>query len=302
MVCDFLVLVALLTCSQNVGTTAFLLTPRAGRGSFTNSYISHQLSGSRAVLFLKRNKQAELREKLAKARQQNGKDEVVSSGNKKLSDSEIKQQNDRKRFQQLLDSQGGMVMNDYASDGYLNAKQEEDEIQAARAGVNRIFEGDPAPTDCFKNLVSIETCESIGTIGMELVLPWKSSSTKKQQDFVIIVTDPRKQSDEFRDTIRNLKRDLPADLWGKTMFISADSPAEIKRFLKKNELEGKVEIFADESLGFMREFTALGEKRLSMSVFVLADGRVQKLVRDLDFYSSAKVVRKAIESMKEARI
>jgi hypothetical protein len=74
-----------------------------------------------------RMKQADLLEKLAKAKQ-----ERLNSGAAPviLSAEEIKEQNDRLRFEQLLKSKGGAVLNDISSDGYLTRQQEEEEIDA----------------------------------------------------------------------------------------------------------------------------------------------------------------------------
>lgn len=81
----------------------------------------------------KRNKQAELRQKLEEAKRQNetnvslDKEETI-----KLTASKIKERNDRLRFEELLKKAGANVFNDYSSDGYLNKAQEEEEINAAR--------------------------------------------------------------------------------------------------------------------------------------------------------------------------
>ena len=82
-----------------------------------------------------RNKQADLKRRLELAKQQKegGSSEESNDTNKAktLSDSEIKERNDRLRFEQLLQRDGSKVLNDYSSDGYLNKNQEEEEITAA---------------------------------------------------------------------------------------------------------------------------------------------------------------------------
>jgi hypothetical protein len=83
-----------------------------------------------------RNKQAALRKKLEEAKRQNSpttEDEVQRDEKKRLlSEEEIKERNDRLRFEQLLKSKASIVLNDYSSEGYLNRQQEEEEIDAAR--------------------------------------------------------------------------------------------------------------------------------------------------------------------------
>lgn len=81
------------------------------------------------------NKQAELAKKLALAKQQNalkeGVDATSSRGTGRLTDSEIKERNDRLRFEELLKKQTASL-NDISSDGYLSKQQEDAEIDAYR--------------------------------------------------------------------------------------------------------------------------------------------------------------------------
>lgn len=87
-------------------------------------------------------KQADLMKKLKEAKQQaressgetddDGDESSSPTEKSKLSATEIKERNDRLRFQQLLETSGASVLNDYSSDGYLNKQQEEEEISAAR--------------------------------------------------------------------------------------------------------------------------------------------------------------------------
>lgn len=70
----------------------------------------------------------------AKRRNQDGGigDPNFSNSEGGLSDKEIRERNDRLRFEELLKKGTVHVMNDYSSDGYLNRQQEEDEIDAVR--------------------------------------------------------------------------------------------------------------------------------------------------------------------------
>lgn len=81
------------------------------------------------------NKQAELAKKLALAKEQNAlKEGVNTSGSRvteRLSDSAIKERNDRLRFEELLKKQTASL-NDISSDGYLSKQQEDAEIDAYR--------------------------------------------------------------------------------------------------------------------------------------------------------------------------
>jgi hypothetical protein len=80
-----------------------------------------------------KNKQAEMLKKLADAKKQTsgGETPADTSGKAILSANEVKEQNDRLRFEELLKTQSSSVFNDFASEGYLNRKQEEEEIMAS---------------------------------------------------------------------------------------------------------------------------------------------------------------------------
>ena len=47
----------------------------------------------------------------------------------------------------------------------------------------------------------------------------------------------------------------------------------------------------------MQAYTALGQKRFSMWMFVLANERIQKLVRDVNSVYANRVIQNAIKSL-----
>ena len=172
--------------------------------------------------------------------------------------------------------------------------------------VDRIFEGDPAPTDCFENLISVTTEKIIAKKGAGRLAPWISKDYNVDtDDYRVIFCDPRKQSDELHQAIKDLYGELPQDIKDRLFFVNADTPAENRRWLKKNGflVDGdtvKVEVYCDnEDKDWMRAYTALGEKRWSMTMFVIAKGRVLKLARDVDIYNVARTVINAVKAMKK---
>lgn len=83
-----------------------------------------------------KNKQAELAKKMAlakkKAADSDGADvESPEETNTKLTDIEMKERNDRKRFDELLQN-SSVSLSAVSSDGYMNKQQEEAEIDALR--------------------------------------------------------------------------------------------------------------------------------------------------------------------------
>lgn len=251
-----------------------------------------------------RNKQAELQRKMMLAKQQaaqkaseNG-DE--SSSKVRMTDEELKEANDRKRFDELLNSHSAMI-GDKSSDSYLTQEQEEENIDAYRKGVDRFFEGDPAPSEAFEELVSIKSENAIGAATVKRLIPWLRNTNKS--DYVVVVTDPREKSPEFQSTVRDLASELPKDIFSKILFINADTPAQNRRFLKKNGIsDTNIRLFSDEKREWMQAYTALGENRWSMTLFVLADERVQKIVRDYSQISASEVLKNAVKATNQRRL
>ena len=140
---------ALVSCSCTsssirVATAAsFLVAPSPK----TISQLSSPMTLFLAKGLNSRNKQAELRRKMELAKQQKIQQQQqqtldISSSAASVSaqptpkvmmtDQEIKERNDRLRFEQLLQSESFKALNDFSSEGYLNRQQEEEEINAAR--------------------------------------------------------------------------------------------------------------------------------------------------------------------------
>ncbi|KAL3762218.1 hypothetical protein ACHAWU_004756 [Discostella pseudostelligera] len=180
-----------------------------------------------------------------------------------LSAEDIKLRNDRQRFADLLEnslSSGGG--GDFDRGYYLTVEQENENADAVFRGVTRLYEGDPAPTTPFAELLDVENGEAIGKGGMKRLVPWEGSRSTTSADYLVVITDPRPKSVELRTGIKRLSGALKADVLKKCVIINADTPSENRRFLKKNfEEKTDIKILSDENLEWMREYTALGEKR-----------------------------------------
>lgn len=133
------------------------------------------------------------------------------------------------------------------------------------------------------------------------MVPWISKGLGiDEQDYRVIVCDPRQQSLEFHQAIKDLNAGLPKEIKDRLYFINADTPAENRRWMKKNGLDNNnVDIYCDsEDKDWMRAFTALGDKRWSMTMFIISQGRVVKLARDVDVYNACQTVSNAVRAMK----
>lgn len=136
-------------------------------------------------------------------------------------------------------------------------------------GIHRLYEGDPAPSSPFAELLNIETGEPLGHSGMSRLVPWEGGSkTAPPNDYLVVITDPRPKSIELRSAVKRLCNGgsgLGVEVLKRTVVINSDTPGENRKFLKKNFAENSVGVEAltvlvDENLEWMREYTALGEK------------------------------------------
>jgi len=257
----------------------------------------------------RRNKQADLARKMALAKKQRLNpdatlDDMDDDKNKEnrggLSDEEVKKQNDLKRFEDMLNSDASTVrtMDEFGGDSYLTKTQEEEEANAGYSRVERIYEGDPAPSAPFENLVSVKSGNPLGKFGAEKILPWvkHQANSQKAKDYVVVMTDPRTKSLELRQVMKTFVKRLPENILDRLLVVNADSPNDNRKFAKKN-MVSSLNVYSDEKREWMREYTALGEKRWAICLFVLSEGRVQKLVREMDPDLAPTVVVNAVKSL-----
>ncbi len=143
----------------------------------------------------------------------------------------------------------------------------------------------------------IENENALGTNGVKRLLPWLHKNSAKQSDYLVIVSDPRPKSSQLRTAMRSMVK-LPPNILSRTIVINADTPAENRRFLKKQGYTS-INIYCDEKREWMREYTALGEKRWTICLFVVAEGRIQRLVREMDVDTVSSVIQSAVKSLKQ---
>ena len=153
----------------------------------------------------------------------------------------------------------------------------------------------------FEELVSIKSENAIGGSTVKRLIPWLRNNNKS--DYIVVVSDPREKSPEFLNTVKILSSETPKDIFSKVLFINADTPAQNRRFLKKNGiLDSNIRLFSDEKRNWMQTYTALGENRWSMTLFILADQKIQKLVREFSQISASDVVKSAVKATEKRRL
>jgi len=214
-----------------------------------------------------------------------------------LSPEEIKLRNDRKRFESLLENSIISNNNDNDNNDYLTEAQEEENADAAYRGISRLYEGDPAPSSPFAELRSISNGEPIGSSGVLRYVPWEGGSSK--EDYIVVLSDPRPKSIELRCAIRNLltSASVSKDILSRIIIINPDSPGENRKQLKKYQNSNNLTVLIDEDLEWMREYTALGEKRFSMTLFVLSGGVCRRIAREVDGDLICGVVGNAVKGL-----
>jgi len=304
----------LITASSSPGTLAFTApsTSHLTRGGSGTSNIasSSSLQGMKRNKFSKQQELAAKMEEAKRLREQGdgggataAAEEITKpSDNAQLSDKEIKERNDRQRFADMLENSMTSSSNGDLGDGYyLTVEQENENAEAVFKGINRLYEGDPAPSSPFTELLNIDNGEPLGQGGMKRLVPWEGSRSASSSDFMIVVTDPRPKSVELRTAMKRLAGALSADMLAKCVVINTDTPAENRRFVKKNFSEDsgadKMTVLTDEKMDWMREYTALGEKRFSISMFILKEGRCEKIAREVEAESMTETVKNAIRGM-----
>ena len=218
-----------------------------------------------------------------------------------LSDKEIKLRNDRQRFADMLENSMTSSDGDLGDGYYLTVEQENENADAVFRGITRLYEGDPAPTNPFTELLNIENGEPLGKGGVKRLVPWEGSKSASSSDYMIVITDPRPKSVELRTVMKRVVGGFSNDLLSKTVIINTDTPAENRRFVKKNFAEdsgaGKMTVLTDEKMDWMREYTALGEKRFSITMFILKEGRCEKIAREVEAEIMTETIKNAIRSM-----
>lgn len=225
---------------------------------------------------------------------------TTDDGEYLLSDEEeIQEEKDRKEFEELLNQEfaSGGRRHEFDEEG-RDLTDIEDSADKNAPAKFVLFEGDPVPVKSFQQLVSVKTGVVLGETGTERILPWWNKNVLMQEEYmkyIVIISDPRTKSAEFRTTMKRLAKDLPQDIVEHTIFINSDTLSENKRWIKKQLLD--IELLSDVHKQWMKEYTALGKQSWSMSMFILANGRVQRLVRRLDVDSACTIVRNAVKSL-----
>jgi hypothetical protein len=107
------------------------------------------MAGSKSL-----NKQAALRLKLEQARQQNVQAQNPGGAEYPLTDAQIRERNDRLRFEELLQKKGGTLLDDSDDKEYKSRQQEEDEIDAVR----KCFSSFCTIDDVFVRFILLECC------------------------------------------------------------------------------------------------------------------------------------------------
>lgn len=147
-------LIVLITLIQSTITIPYVMAFQKQSHSFTfqsaPSFCDHEnnirkrtrgdYSSTSLFMGKMKNKQAELQRKMMLAKQQRANEDDAESSSKagedkrRMTDQELKEMNDRKRFEELLNSQSASIgaTDAKSSENYLSEEQEEENIDAYR--------------------------------------------------------------------------------------------------------------------------------------------------------------------------
>lgn len=142
----------------------------------------------------------------------------------------------------------------------------------------------------FESLVNVETCQALGAIGAAELVPWVPPFLV---DELIVVCDPRQSSADLRAAVQYLKnQDCNKHKW-RVIGITADAPPQARgwwgRLKEANQVEGcdddddddsTVQLFSDSHLEWMTAHEVL-DWSLTLLVFD-TDGVVTRMESNVD--------------------
>lgn len=303
-------LIKVLLLSSSVLPTISFKTPGSSKNIIFKNNIPTTIEAQRQhhhnapLHMIKRNKQLDLLQKFNELNDDDDDDNNNDDDSKKNIEptkEQKKADRDHKLFDRLLSSESANAMSEYSGDEYLTKEQEEDELQAMSSTSEdsiRLFEGDEVDSKIFEDLISIQTEK---TVDLNRMLPWLKDSDS--DDYVILFIDPRPKNNEFRSIITSCYASYPKPMMSKVYFINADTPSENRKFVRKQSKNTvpipACNIVSDEKRLFMKGITALGDKRWSITMYVVAKGRIQSLVRDFDYEMLVTIVNNALKRYRE---
>lgn len=294
----------LVGCLLHHMTIAFIPTtlpipPNGVTKTTAPTWIVHSIRTTRLFGSFNKKKIEELKSKerqRKKQRKQADGSLTTEDGMYLLNDEEdLQEERDRKAFGEFLSQDGNKKYLNNTKDKFTGYTKFEGEHAPVRY---TLFEGDHAPVQPFYHLVSVHTGVALNETTTGNILPWDNRNVLAQEeymDYTVIVSDPRAKSSEFRTTMKLFATGLPHEIQQRIIFINADTHAENKRWLKKNNVH--IELFSDEHKEWMKKYNTLGKQRWSMSMVILANGRVQRMVRELDFDSALRIVTNSVKTL-----
>jgi hypothetical protein len=198
-----------------------------------------------------RNKEAELRKKMERAKQQNKKEETAAPPptNDEVRKEQNEEEYNRLLFAELL-AKSQPVVNEKtfrqsestpkADRPKVSAKIIKRKKKAARQQTNEqvndvhdedvpLQQGDTAQRRHFECLVEVSATvgdRPLGAARAAQLVPWVPQYLSK---FLVVVSDPRRQSGDLRQAIQYLTSNLPPEISQQMIAISADSNEETQR-------------------------------------------------------------------------
>eukprot|EP00571_Detonula_confervacea_P000289 CAMPEP_0172330032 /NCGR_PEP_ID=MMETSP1058-20130122/61190_1 /TAXON_ID=83371 /ORGANISM="Detonula confervacea, Strain CCMP 353" /LENGTH=362 /DNA_ID=CAMNT_0013047231 /DNA_START=1933 /DNA_END=3021 /DNA_ORIENTATION=- len=188
-----------------------------------------------------------------------------------------------------------------ANDAKRRKKKRAEELEEETNVDKPLHEGDIAKRRDFEPLIDCDSGIPLGPIEAARLVPWVPPFVK---DCMIILSDPRAQSNDLRRTIQYLTSNLSSTsgiLLEQVIAISSDDISETNSWKNRVDVDTSIRIFSDVNWEWMRRYSAVvSDGRWSLSIIVIdTDGVIREVIRDVEPSNASQLVAKSVEAIKQ---
>lgn len=187
-----------------------------------------------------------------------------------------------------------------ANDGKRQKKKRTEEREEETNVDKPLQEGDIARRRDFEPLIDCNSGIPLGAIDAARLVPWVPPFVK---DCMIILADPRAQSNDLRRTIQYLTSNLSSTsgILEQVIAISSDDIADTNNWKNRVDVDTSIRIFSDRNWEWMRRYSAVvNDGRWSLSIIVIdTNGVICEVIRDVEPSSASQLVAQSVEAIKQ---
>lgn len=157
----------------------------------------------------------------------------------------------------------------------------------------QLREGDKARRRDFEALLEADSQRPLGPMKAAQLVPWVPPFLT---DYLVVVADPRRQSNEARAAIQYLES---SDVEHVIAVTADDSPSDLLAWKKRvgiTEGDGSIQIFTDPSLEWMRNYSCIDDDHWSLHILVIdSDGIIRQHSEKVDPSHACQMVSEMIK-------